>query len=296
MRPMAPSTSEFRQLPSRREPTDMEKTMRIARKKRAMAKDRLANKQPVPTFVPDSSERINKMQIAQLQGLGMSKAKIKAKHPPGTSPKHINAMHKYMTRDGMSFEQAHKKAEASGFPALGNIYPAASTVDSNPGNDPAFRTVNGELVETWARPEPAPQYQANYFALMTDIDNKSSEAALVEQKLHQVNGDIIALENKGQPVPPALKAEAEQLYYQLNKLRMELDQTARELDSKGYTIRRRNTWGGRIGYGGSGFILGAAAFYGLYRLYNRRLSGGRRAPGRAAGTVDPLAAFGRING
>ena len=247
MRPMAPSTSEFRQLPSRREPTDMEKTMRIARKKRAMAKDRLANKQPVPTFAPDSSERINKMQIARLQGLG-------------------------------------------------NTYPAASTVDKNPGNDPAFRTVDGELVETWARPEPAPQYQANYFALMTDIDNKSSEAALVEQKLHQANSDIIALENKGQPVPPALKAEAERLYYQLNKLRMELDRTARELDDKGYTIRNRTTFVGRIGYGSGGFILGAAAFYGLYRLYNRRLSGGRRAPGRAAGTVDPLAAFGRING
>jgi len=51
--------------------------------------------------------------------LGMSKAQIKAKHPPGTSPKHINAMHKYMKQDGLSFQQAHNKAEASGFPALG---------------------------------------------------------------------------------------------------------------------------------------------------------------------------------
>ncbi len=53
-------------------------------------------------------------------GLGMSKAEIKAKHPPGTSPKHINAMHQYMNQDGLSFQQAHNKAEASGFPALGN--------------------------------------------------------------------------------------------------------------------------------------------------------------------------------
>lgn len=53
-------------------------------------------------------------------GLGMSKAEIKAKHPEGTSPKHIDAMHKYMTQDGLSFQQAHNKAEASGFPALGN--------------------------------------------------------------------------------------------------------------------------------------------------------------------------------
>ena len=52
-------------------------------------------------------------------GLGMSKAEIKAKHPEGTSPKHIDAMHKYMTQDGLSFQQAHNKAEASGFPALG---------------------------------------------------------------------------------------------------------------------------------------------------------------------------------
>lgn len=244
---MSPLNSEFRQLPHRREPTDMEKTLRIGRKKRAMAKDRLANKQPVPTFAPDSSERINKMQIAQLKGLG-------------------------------------------------NTYPAASTIDSNPGNDPAFRDVDGKLVETWARPEPSPQYQANYFALMTEIDNLSSSAALTEQKLHQVNGDIIALENKGQAVPSALKAEAEQLYYELNTVRGKLDKAARDLDSKGYVVRKRNTWGGRIGYSGGGFILGAAAFYGLYRLYNRRLSGGRRAPGRAAGTVDPLAAFGRING
>ncbi|MDA8837840.1 hypothetical protein N9N26_01085 [Candidatus Poseidoniales archaeon] len=247
MRPMAPSNSEFRQLPNRREPTDMEKTMRIGRRKRAMARSRLANKQPVPTFVPDSSERINKMQIANLQGLG-------------------------------------------------NTYPAASTIDSNPGNDPAFRNVNGELVETWARPEPSPQYQANYFALMTEIDNKASEAALVEQNLLQVNQDIIALETKGQAVPNALKAEAEQLYYKLSKLRKDLDSSARELDSKGYTIRRRNTWGGRLGYSGGGFLLGAAAFYGLYQFYNRRLSGGRRSPSRASGNVDPLAAFGRING
>ena len=84
MRPMAPSTSEFRQLPSRREPTDMEKTMRIAHKKRAMAKDRLANKQPVPTFAPDSSERINKMQIARLQGFGNTypAASTVDKNPP----------------------------------------------------------------------------------------------------------------------------------------------------------------------------------------------------------------------
>ncbi len=244
---MAPSNSEFRQLPNRREPTDMEKTMRIARKKRAMSRNRLANKQPVPTFVPDSSERINKMQIASLQGLA-------------------------------------------------STYPAASTIDSNPGNDPAFRNVNGELVETWARPEPSPQYQANYFALMTDIDNKSAEAAIVEQNLLQVNQDIIALETKGQPVPRTLRAEAEQLYYKLDKLRKQLDASARELDSKGYTTRSRNTWGGRIGYSSGGFILGAAAFYGLYQFYTRRLSGTRSGPSRSSGNVDPLAAFGRING
>lgn len=247
MRPMAPSTSEFRQLPMRREPTDMEKTMRIGRHKRKMARDRLANKQPVPTFVPDSSERINKMQIATLQGLG-------------------------------------------------STWPAASSVDDTPGDDPAFRRVNGELVETWARPEPSPQYQANYFALMTEIDNTSAEAALLEQKLHQINGDIIALENKAQPVPPSLKSEAQQVYNQLNDARQKLDKMSRELDAKGYSMRNRTGWGSRIGYSSGGFVLGAAAFYGLYLLYNRRLSGGRRRPGRAAGTADPLAAFGRING
>ena len=44
---------------------------------------------------------------------------IRNKHPPGTSPKHIEAMHKYMTQDGNSFQQAHNRAEGP-FPALGN--------------------------------------------------------------------------------------------------------------------------------------------------------------------------------
>lgn len=247
MRPMAPSTSEFRQLPMRREPTDMEKTMRIGRRKRKMALDRLANKQPVPTYATDSSERVNKVQIAKLQGLG-------------------------------------------------STWPSASTVDSTPGDDPAFRIKDGKTVETWARPEPSPQYQANYFALMTEIDNKSAEAALLEQKLHQINGDIIALENQGQPVPPALKSEGISTFNQLDTIRKQLDSLARQIDDKGYALRNRTTWGSRIGYSSGGFVLGAAAFYGLYLLYNRRLSGGRRRSGRGAGTTDPLAAFGRING
>jgi hypothetical protein len=50
--------------------------------------------------------------------MGMSKAEIKAKHPPGTSPLHIEAMHKYMAK-GDSFENAHNKAQVR-FPALGN--------------------------------------------------------------------------------------------------------------------------------------------------------------------------------
>ncbi len=53
--------------------------------------------------------------------LGMSKSEIRQKHPPGTSQKHIDAMHKYM-KEGNSFQEAHNRAEASGFPAkpLGN--------------------------------------------------------------------------------------------------------------------------------------------------------------------------------
>tara|TARA_B100001287_G_scaffold172843_1_gene145541 strand:- start:7518 stop:7931 length:414 start_codon:yes stop_codon:yes gene_type:complete len=48
--------------------------------------------------------------------LGMSKSEIRQKHPPGTSQKHIDAMHRYM-KEGNSFQEAHNRAEASGFPA-----------------------------------------------------------------------------------------------------------------------------------------------------------------------------------
>lgn len=65
MRPMAPPTSEFRQ-ERMREPTDLEKTMRIARHKRKMAQDRLENKQPVPTFAPDSPHRESQQLIQRI--------------------------------------------------------------------------------------------------------------------------------------------------------------------------------------------------------------------------------------
>ena len=49
----------------------------------------------------------------------MTEADIAKKHPPGTSKAHINAMKKNMDA-GMSFEQAHNKANAQGFtPNLG---------------------------------------------------------------------------------------------------------------------------------------------------------------------------------
>ena len=58
------------------------------------------------------------LQRSSFRGMGMSKAEIKAKHPPGTSPKHIEAMHKYMAQ-GDSFNDAHNRAQLK-FPALGN--------------------------------------------------------------------------------------------------------------------------------------------------------------------------------
>lgn len=69
---------------------------------------------------PDLLQRSSFRGHCDTDRLGMSKAQIKAKHPPGTNPKHIDAMHKYMKQDGLSFQQAHNKAEASGFPALGS--------------------------------------------------------------------------------------------------------------------------------------------------------------------------------
>ena len=69
---------------------------------------------------PDLLQRSSFRGHCNTDRLGMTKAQIKAKHPPGTNPKHINAMHKYMKQDGLSFQQAHNKAEASGFPALGS--------------------------------------------------------------------------------------------------------------------------------------------------------------------------------
>jgi len=44
----------------------------------------------------------------------MTKDDIAQKHPPGTAKSHIDAMHHYMSQ-GMSFEEAHTKASASGY-------------------------------------------------------------------------------------------------------------------------------------------------------------------------------------
>ncbi len=44
---------------------------------------------------------------------------IRNKHPPGTSQKHLTAMKQYMNQ-GLSFQQAHNKAEATGAPAFPN--------------------------------------------------------------------------------------------------------------------------------------------------------------------------------
>ena len=49
----------------------------------------------------------------------MTESDIAKKHPPGTSPAHIKAMKKNMDA-GMSFEDAHKTANAAGHtPNLG---------------------------------------------------------------------------------------------------------------------------------------------------------------------------------
>tara|TARA_B100000963_G_scaffold167539_1_gene145551 strand:- start:5134 stop:7884 length:2751 start_codon:yes stop_codon:yes gene_type:complete len=50
---------------------------------------------------------------------GMSKAEIKAKHPPGTSQAHIDKMKELMDQ-GMEFGPAHNEAERLGFKAMSN--------------------------------------------------------------------------------------------------------------------------------------------------------------------------------
>lgn len=49
----------------------------------------------------------------------MKLQEIRNKHPPGTSQKHLKTMKKYMD-EGLSFQQAHNKAEATGAPAFPN--------------------------------------------------------------------------------------------------------------------------------------------------------------------------------
>ena len=49
----------------------------------------------------------------------MKLQEIRNKHPPGTSQKHLTKMKKYMD-EGLSFQQAHNKAEATGAPAFPN--------------------------------------------------------------------------------------------------------------------------------------------------------------------------------
>ncbi len=54
-----------------------------------------------------------------LQGDMMKLHEIRNKHPIGTSQKHLTTMKQYMNQ-GLSFQQAHNKAEATGAPAFPN--------------------------------------------------------------------------------------------------------------------------------------------------------------------------------
>lgn len=252
MKRMSPSDSEHR-LGGRREPTDAQKTARIAIIRNRQAQERLGMFN-IPKAIDNSYRRITTEMNSIRNKMALSK------------------------KDSLS---------SKSFGSIWALEPSIA-VDDTPADNLMYRE---DGTETWLRPEPYADYQANYNATMREIEMLVKQEEDLENRLQQLQQNIDAEEAGGTLFPdsPNVK-DSISVYRKLSDVRNRLNTLAVGID-EGVVQRDTGTMGKFAvgGIGGAGLVLGAFVAWRLYRRMRPR-----RAGPRYTGNTDRLAIFGNI--
>ena len=132
-------------------------------------------------------------------------------------------------------------------------YPNAPAADDGDiSNDYAFDADTG--VETWQRPEPSPDYQAQFNPAIKDLERLSIEEEKLEERLKALNANIAAKEVDGTLNAESINTdedvkEAAEVYKQLDEVRKEMAKVGNQVSSGIVTKTRvpvlspqTNTW------------------------------------------------------
>ena len=178
--------------------------------------------------------------------------------------------------------------------ARGLGYPNAPAADDGDiSNDYAFDPDTG--VETWQRPEPNPDYQAQFNPAIKDLERLSIEEEKLEERLKALNANIAAKEVEGTLNAESINTdedvkEAAEVYKQLDEVRKEMAKVGNQVSSGIVTKTRVPVLSPKPTLGGTVFGIGLTLLV-LYRYRTRpRPSGGSRY----IGTKDRLSIFGNF--
>ena len=175
--------------------------------------------------------------------------------------------------------------------ARGLGYPNAPAAnDGDISNDYAFDPDTG--VETWQRPEPSPDYQAQFNPAIKDLERLSIEEEKLEERLKALNANIAAKEVDGTLNAGSINTdedvkEAAEVYKQLDEVRKEMANLGNQVSSG--IVTKNKISAVQIGSGGlMGIGVTLLALY-IYRTRPRRTGGPRYI-----GTKDRLSIFGNF--
>ncbi len=173
---------------------------------------------------------------------------------------------------------------------LGSYPNAPAADDGDISNDYAFDPDTG--VETWRRPEPSPDYQAQFNPAIKDLERLSIEEEKLEERLKALNANIAAKEVNGTLNAESINTdedvkEAAEVYKQLDEVRKEMAKVGNQVSSGIVTKNKISAL--QIGSGG---LLGIGVT--LLALYYYRTRPSRSGGPRYIGTKDRLSIFGNF--
>ena len=176
---------------------------------------------------------------------------------------------------------------------LGSYPNAPAADDGDISNDYAFDPDTG--VETWRRPEPRPDYQAQFNPAIKDLERLSIEEEKLEERLKALNANIAAKEVNGTLNAESINTdedvkEAAEVYKQLDEVRKEMAKVGNQVSSGIVTKTRVPLFSVKPTLGGTGMGIGLTLLA-LY-LYRRRPT--RTGGPRYIGTKDRLSIFGNF--
>ena len=169
---------------------------------------------------------------------------------------------------------------------LGNAWPSASNAnDGDISNDLAY-DAQGE--ETWQRPEPNPNYDAQFNPAIKELERLSIKEERLEEELKALNATIAAKEvSNDLSLQDPDVMEARKVYKELEQTRKELMTVGNQTSTGIRTVKR-----GGVVEGGVGVGVGVAlTFIALYAFRRTARPGG--GP-RYIGTKDRLSIFGNF--